>query len=201
VKTGLRGVVGGAILGAFFFPARDARAVEHQHELAVDVGTGVLAISDATPPTPVGRTDVGPSFGIHYGYGITDMFNLAVEVHYTVLELGFPPPSPAGSAPTPGSSTVLPATMWNADIGLQYVVDVMRWVPYLGALAGGYWMQGGTIGSYLQPGAEIAIGLDYLVTPKWAIGFEGAEHFLFLNMNLYTSYTTAFVRTMFLFGK
>jgi hypothetical protein len=185
VKTWLRGVVGGALLGAFLFSVANARAVEHQHELAVDVGTGILAISDKSAP------DVGPTFGIHYGYGITDMFNLAVEVHYTVLEL---------AVPTTGPPT-LPGTMWNAAAGLQYVVDVMRWVPYLGALGGVYWMQGGTIGSYVQPGAQLTIGLDYLVTPKWAIGFEGSEHFLFTQMSVFPSYTTAFVRTMFLFGK
>jgi Outer membrane protein beta-barrel domain len=165
--------------------ATDARAVDHEHELGVDVGTSILTIADKETP------DVGAGFGLHYGYGITDMFNLTVEVHYSVLALGVYPTDP----PTH------PSTMWNGNVGLQYVVDVMRWIPYLGASAGGYWMQGGTVGSFFLPGAEISVGLDYLVTRRWAVGFEGSEHFLFTDMSLYTSYTTAVARTMFLWGK
>ena len=155
------------------------------HELGVDVGTSILAIADKETP------DVGAGFGIHYGYGITDQFNLAIEVHYSVLALGVFPTDP----PTH------PATMWNGNVGLQYVVDVLRWVPYLGATVGGYWLQGGTLGSLILPGAQLAVGLDYLVTPKWAVGFEGSEHFLFTDISLYTSYTTAIARTMILWGK
>jgi hypothetical protein len=55
--------------------------------------------------------------------------------------------------------------------------------------------------SLILPGAEVVVGLDYLVTPRWAIGFEAGEHFLFTDMSLYTSYTTAFARTELLWGK
>jgi hypothetical protein len=160
-------------------------AGEHQHELGVDVGSSILTIADKATP------DVGAGFGVHYGYGITDQFALSAEVHYSVLALGVFPTDP----PTH------PATMWNANLGLEYIVDVMRWIPYLGASIGGYLMQGGTVGNFMLPGAQLAVGLDYLMTSRWAVGFEGSEHFLFTDMSLYTSYTTAIARTMFLFGK
>jgi hypothetical protein len=151
----------------------------------VDVGLSVLTIADKATP------DVGAGFGIHYGYGITDQFNLVLELQYAVLALDVFPTDP----PTH------PATMWNADVGLTYLLDVMRWVPYFGGLLGGYWMNGGTVGSLILPGADLVAGLGYLVTPRWLVGFEASEHFLFTDMNLYTSYTTVFARTTFLWGK
>lgn len=186
--------------------ARGAGAVEREHQLGVNIGVPMLTISDKTSP------DVGAAFGVHYGYGITDQFNLLVEVQYALLSLGTPaapmsPPtsmamSASGTPPMP-TATNDPSQMWNADIGLTYVLDVLRWVPYFGALAGGYLLNGGGLaGSRLLPGGEIVVGLDYLVTPKWAVGGEFSEHFLFTNpMGVYTSYSTFFARTEFRWGK
>lgn len=182
--------------------ARGAGAVEREHQLGVDVGAAMLTIPDT--PTP----ELGPAFGVHYGYGITDQFNLLVEFQYSLLSLAVNnPAAPASSSgtatPATPTSTNDPAQMWNGDVGLTYILDVLRWVPYFGALAGGYVMNGGTLtAARFLPGAEIVVGLDYLLTPKWAVGFELSEHFLFYNpTSLYTSYTTAFARTEFRWGK
>ena len=143
----------------------------------------MLTISDKPSP------DVGAAFGVHYGYGITDQFNLLVEVQYALLSLGPPaapmsmtmPMSGSGSGsttPPMPTATNDPSQMWNADIGLTYVLDVLRWVPYFGVLAGGYLLNGGGLpGSLILPGGEIVVGLDYLVTPRWAVGGEFSEHF------------------------
>ncbi len=166
--------------------AREAGAVEQEHQLGVDVGLPMLTIADKATP------DIGAAFGVHYGYGITDQFNLLVELQYGLLALNVFPNDP----PTH------PAQLWNADIGVTYVLDVLRWVPYFGALAGGYMLNGGTLpGTLVLPGGDIVVGLDYLVTPRWAVGFEVSEHFLFTDMSLYTSYSTAFARTEFRWGK
>jgi hypothetical protein len=166
--------------------ARGAGAVEQEHQLGVDIGLPMLTIADKATP------DIGAAFGVHYGYGITDQFNLLVELQYSLLALDVFPNDP----PTH------PSQMWNCDIGVTYVLDVLRWVPYFGGLAGGYLMNGGTLpGPLVLPGAEIVVGLDYLVTPKWALGFEVSEHFLFTDISLYTSYSTAFARTEFRWGK
>jgi len=200
-RPGLRGVSWRGVLGALLALclSRHARAGEHQHELGVDVGTSILAISDKATP------DVGAGFGVHYGYGITDQFNLLVEAQYALLSLGTPaaPMSMSASgAPAMPTANNDPSQMWNADIGLTYVLDVLRWVPYFGALAGGYLLNGGGLpGSLILPGGEIVVGLDYLVTPKWAVGGEFSEHFLFTDMGVYTSYSTFFARTEFRWGK
>jgi hypothetical protein len=167
--------------------ARGAGAVEREHQLGVNVGLPLLTIADKSTP------DVGAAFGIHYGYGITDQFNFLAELQYSVLALNVFPTDP----------TTHPAQMLNADVGVTYVLDVLRWVPYFGALAGGYMMYGGTVqpNPLLLPGAEIVVGLDYLVTPKWAVGVELSEHFLFTESTVYTSYSTAFARTEFRWGK
>jgi hypothetical protein len=171
-----------AVILAF---ARRVRAGDREHELGIDLGVSILGISDKATP------DVGAGFGVHYGYGITDQIQLAVNLQYSVLALDVFPSDP----PTH------PAAMWNGDVGLEYMLDVMRWIPYFGGLVGGYWLQGGTVHREILPGAAIVVGLDYLVSPRWAVGFEASEHFLFTDMNLYTSYTTAFARTEFLWGK
>jgi hypothetical protein len=167
--------------------ARGAGAVEREHQLGVDVGGAMLSVEDASTPF------IGPAFGIHYGYGITDQFNLLVEAQYGLVAFG-----PPGATEPPTH----PAQIWNADVGLTYILDVLRWVPYFGALAGGYLMSGHSLLSPLVlPGAEIVVGLDYLVTPRWAVGFEASEHFLFTDISLYTSYATALLRTEFRWGK
>jgi hypothetical protein len=183
-RLGRWGLLAGILLALTY--TRQGWAGEHQHELGVDFGLSVLGISDKE------TADVGAGFGLHYGYGITDQFNLTVNLQYSVVALGVFPTDP----PTH------PSTLWNADAGLEYVLDVLRcWVPYFGGLLGGYWLRGGTVGSLILPGAEVTIGLDYLLTPRWAVGFEASEHVLFTDMNLYTSYTTVFARTEFLWGK
>jgi hypothetical protein len=173
--------------------ARGAGAVEGEHQLGVNIGIPMLTISDKSTP------DIGAAFGIHYGYGITDQFNLLVEAQYALLALGSPAPAMGSTTP---ASTVDPGQLWSADAGLTYVLDVLRWVPYFGAMAGGYLFQGGALPSaVLLPGVEIVVGLDYLVTPRWAVGFEFNEHFLFTVSSVYTSYSTAFLRTEFRWGK
>ena len=179
--------------------SRGAGAVEGEHQLGVNIGVPMLTISDKPSP------DFGAAFGVHYGYGITDQFNLLVEAQYALLSLGTPaaPMSMSASgAPAMPTANNDPSQMWNADIGLTYVLDVLRWVPYFGALAGGYLLNGGGLpGSLILPGGEIVVGLDYLVTPKWAVGGEFSEHFLFTDMGVYTSYSTFFARTEFRWGK
>ena len=167
--------------------ARGAGAVEQEHQLGLDVGVPILTIADKATP------DVGAAFGLHYGYGITDQFNLLIEAQYALLAL---------AADNKGDPPTHPAQLWNADVGATYVLDVLRWVPYFGALAGAYVMTGGTLASPLfMPGGQLVVGLDYLVTPKWAVGFEFSEHFLLTELSLYTSYTTGFARTEFRWGK
>jgi hypothetical protein len=171
---------------AFAF-GRQAGAVEQEHHFGVDLGLGILTISDKKAP------DIGAGAGFHYTYGITDQFNLIAEVQYSRV---------AWSAPSPTDPPTHPANAWNADVGAAYVLDVLRWIPYFGALGGAYVLDGGTIpGNLVLPGAEVVVGLDYLLTPVWSVGVEGSEHFLFTDMALYTSFTNVVARAEFIWGR
>jgi hypothetical protein len=170
-----------------FALTRGAGAAEQEHHLGVDLGLGILTISDKSTP------DIGAGVGLHYTYGITDQFNLIAEAQYSRVAWT------AASATDPPTH---PANVWNADVGVAYVFDVLRWVPYFGGLAGAYVLDGGTIpGNLLLPGAEVVVGLDYLLTPVWSLGVEGSEHFLFTDMVLYTSFTNVVARAEFIWGR
>lgn len=173
---------------AFAF-AREARAVEQEHHIGVDLGLGILTVSDRSTPF------VGPTFGLHYTYGITDQFNLIAGAQYSLV-------APNASSATESSTHTHPANLWNADVGVAYVLDVLRWVPYFGGLVGAYVLDGGTIsGNLVLPGAQVVVGLGYLLTPAWSVGVEGSEHFLFTDMSLYTSFTGVVARAEFIWGR
>lgn len=174
-----------AVLALAF--TRGAGAVEEEHHLGVDLSLPMLTISDQSAP------DVGAGIGLHYTYGITDQFNLIAEVHYSRV---------AFNAISPLDPPTHPTNLSNADMGVAYVLDVLRWVPYFGALGGGYVLDGGTIpGTLVLPGAELVAGCDYLLTPVWSIGVEVSEHLLFTDMSLYTSFTNVVARAEFIWGR
>ncbi len=174
-----------AVLAVAF--ARAAGAVEQEHHIGVDLGLGMLTISDQSAP------DVGATFGVHYTYGLTDQFNLLAEVQYSRV---------AFNAIDPGDPPTHPSNVWDADVGAAYVFDVLRWVPYIGALGGAYVLDGGTIpGNLVLPGVEFVLGLDYLLTPRWSVGFEASEHMLFTDVSLYTSFTNVVARGEFVWGR
>jgi outer membrane protein W len=56
-------------------------------------------------------------------------------------------------------------------------------------------MNGGSLLSPLVlPGAELAVGGDYLLTRRWAVGLSIREHFLFTDLGTYPSYLTVTAR-------
>ena len=46
----------------------------------------------------------------------------------------------------------------------------------------------------MLPGGEIAVGGDYLLTRRWAVGLSIREHFLFTDLGTYPSYLTVAAR-------
>jgi hypothetical protein len=178
-----------AHLAAVLALVREARAAPQEHQFGADLGLSLLTISD--PPTP----EVGPAFGLHYKYGLTDQILLLAGVQYSLL-------APNGVRADNPPTHTHPANLWNADVGAAYVLDVLRWVPYFGGLLGGYVLDGGTMaGNLVLPGAELVAGLDYLLTPEWSVGVEAGEHFLFTDMSLYTSLTTVVARAEWIWGR
>jgi hypothetical protein len=127
-----------------------AQAVEHQWHFGVDVGYAQLVSPDAP----------GMGGALYAKYGINDWINLVAEVSSS----GHPAPS---------------QVIFGGRVGAEYVFDVLRWVPYVGALAGGstvFTTSTSCAGAAcLSPrlDLEIPMGLDYQVSRSFALGAVG----------------------------
>ncbi len=183
-----RRVVLAGLLTLRLSTAGEAKAIERQHHVGLGPSLGVLAIDAKS------TASVGAGLGLHYVYGLTDQWNVMVELGSAIV------------AADQGQDTLesprnRPAGVDHASAGVGYVIDVLRWVPYIGLLGGGYRLSGGTLPDpLLLPGAAIAIGLDYQLSRHWAVGVAVREHFLFTKLSTYPSYTTALLRLEYMWG-
>jgi len=153
------GLAAVALLGTSLWSA-DVQAYERQWRLGIDFGYSVAGF----PEGAVG----GYGGGLHLAYGITDAFNLRLHGDVTVFDL----PDPATSA-----------LLYQGALGLEYVIDVMRWVPYLGVLAGPVYVARqdtetaeGEVTErpdHWLLGIEVPLGLGYQLSPNFLVGFEG----------------------------
>ncbi|MEO8904687.1 MAG: outer membrane beta-barrel protein [Polyangiaceae bacterium] len=105
----------------------------------------------------------GPALGINAAYGISDVFDLKLEL------LG----SYHGYSPSPKVPTEH-AQPYSAIVGLSYKLDVLQWVPY-GALLVGYQHIGGALplGEPFRRDdilGSFVLGLDYEVTREFGLG-------------------------------
>jgi hypothetical protein len=171
-----------AIAGVAVAPP--AGAVEHEHHAGIDAGGSILVLND--------KTDVGGGVGAHWTYGLTDAFNLMVEGSWSLVALG--------EKRAVGVPRTRPATVGDAGVGVGYVLDVLKWVPYAGALVGGYMLTGGTVGTKILPGAALALGLDYRFARSLAVGFAFRQHMLVTEMSTYPSFTQMFARVEYTWG-
>ena len=167
-----------AAVAASAFPA-DAGAVEREHQIGLELGVPMLVVHGN-----VNTVAWGPSAGLHYTYGLSDAFNLVADADSAVLLSGIPKP----------------ATLTHGDVGIAYVLDVLRWVPWGSAEIGGYGLTGNSIGGTFLPGAALAVGLDYRFDRSWAAGIVVREHLFVTNLSLFPSLTEAFLRVGYTWG-
>ena len=168
--------------------AREAHAIERQHHIGLDPSLSLLKVDDKS------TMSVGAGLGVHYTYGIDDQFNLMVEANVSRV-------AAHQQQDEPKSPHTRPADVTHASAGIGYVIDVLRFVPYLGVLLGGYRLSGGTMDhALLLPGAALAVGLDYQLSRQWAVGASGRQHFLFTKLSTYPSYTTVMLRLEYMWG-
>ena len=115
----------------------------------------------------------GPALGLNAAYGISDVFDLKLELLGS-LNTYTPPLSKADAAaglkPPPSEH----AEPWSAVAGLSYKLDVLQWIPY-GALLVGYQHIGGRlpVGEPFRRDdalAAIVLGLDYAATRNFGLG-------------------------------
>jgi hypothetical protein len=175
----------GAVLSTLAAPAG---AVEREHAIGVDVGPAILVVSDKSSP------DIGASFGLHYTYGFSDAFNLVADAGWSLVALN----EVIADSTTPRTR---PTNLTNANAGVAYVLDVLRWVPWGSAEVGGYALQGGTIeGVKFLPGVSLAVGLDYRLDRSFSFGVEIRQHMLFTEMSTYPSFTQGLGRFEYVWG-
>lgn len=165
-----------------------ARAIEYQNHVGGGPTLDVLSIDDKS------TLDVGGGFGLNYTYGITDQFNLMAEGAFAIV-------ATSQKQDTPTTPRTRPAEIDRVSFGIGYVLDVIRWIPTIGVLAGGYRLAGGTIdGSLFIPGAALSLGLDYQLSRQWTVGAAVEQHLLFTKISTYPSYTTGQLRLEYVWG-
>jgi hypothetical protein len=173
---------------ASLFAARPAHAIERQHHLGLAPALGVLSIDGKS------TASVGAGGGLHYAYGLTDQWNLTIEGSSVLvaadqqLDFDYSPRN-------------RPARVDHGSVGAAYVIDILRWVPYIGVAGGLYHLVGGTMpDSLFLPGVAVGLGLDYQLNRQFAVGLAGRQHLLVSKLDTYPSYTTVFLRFEYMWG-
>ena len=165
------------------------RAEAYERQWHAGLGLGYAAVSSAGVKSGFGG-------GLHLTYGLTDAFNLMLEVDLT-------------AHPKRDSFLLVP----SASAGIGYVMDVLQWVPYIGLMGGAYdiWHQADpcdtpdpvtnlTVACHAARfGASVPFGLDYQVSRSFAVGFGGRYHLLF-GGSYPGHYLTLFGRAEILWG-
>jgi hypothetical protein len=176
------------LVAALCASPREALAIERQHHLGLDPTLALLKVDDKS------SMSTGFGIGAHYTYGLSDQFNFMAELNASFMTSG-------EKLDAPTTPRTRPTQVEHALVGLGYVIDVLRWVPYFGLLAGGYRLAGGTLDDQLFiVGGAVQLGLDYQLSRQWAIGAAAQQHFLFSQLSTYPSYTTVMLRLEYMWG-
>jgi hypothetical protein len=157
---------------AFLVPGR-AEAFERQWH--VGGGIGVTAYPH--------HFSAGPALGLNAAYGISDVFDLKLEL--------------LGSYHTFREDPRLPrqnAEPYSAVAGVSYKLDVLQWIPY-GALLVGYQHIAGSL-PLARPFrhddalATLVVGLDYALSREWGLGASLRTDFLLTSSEMGGAFTT-----------
>ncbi len=139
-----------AVLVVAALGARPAAADEGETALSVGLGFAHFSIPE--------HDGDGGALTIEYERGLSDAFWLRATTTSSVYR--------GGDQDGTGYAG-------NALIGLTYVVDVLKYVPYLHAGAGAVVLAGEALEEDVHPLAEIGIGLDILARRGLSYGFFG----------------------------
>lgn len=166
--------------------ARPGLAYERQQHLGLTAGGALSSTDGATGTQP------GVDLGLRYTYGVTDAFNLLVDV--SGMSLGTEARPAKNVPPQPGR-------VLAGGVGLAYVFDVTRWVPYAGAVIGPAYAGGGLLQSgFWAPDAQILVGLDYQISRSWSLGGAYSQHMLFTKMSTYPELSTLGLHVDYVWG-
>ncbi|GAC1352936.1 MAG: hypothetical protein NVS3B20_03900 [Polyangiales bacterium] len=119
-----------------------------------------------------------------FEYGLSDALTLAANATATSNQV----------TAKGGRSLVL-----SQALGVEYALDIIQYVPYFGIYAAAYELRGGGLTQTLvKPGAQIALGLDYVYSRDWTFGIETRAHVLPADLLSSPTNPTPFYTTLFL---
>ena len=173
---------------ALVVSASDASAIERQHHIGLAPTIGILSIAD--------KSTASAGFGgaLHYAYGLSDQWNFTLSASSVVVALDQQRDSPT-------SPHTRPSAVHQGGVGVSYVIDILRWVPWVGIEGGACALTGGTLDHPLVvPDVSLGVGLDYQLTRDMAVGISGREHLLFTKLDTYPSYFTGMLRFELMWG-
>jgi hypothetical protein len=159
-----------------------ASAFERQWHAGADVGYNALLFQG-------GRVGHGVGGGLHLAYGITDAWNLLGEFNTTY--------HPSGRFLLAGGGA-----------GVGYVVDILQWVPHVGAVIGasdiantGAQCSTPKHAACNSAWATLAIpfGIDYTISRSFSVGLGGRYQLLLSHVGLVNA-IGAFARVEYLWG-
>lgn len=186
--TKSRAFLAATVFAATLVVPKVSAAIERQHHVGLAPNLAVLAIEDKS------TASVGAGATLHYAYGLTDQWNLMVEAGSAVVALD-------QDQDTPETPRTRPGAIDHASVGFGYVIDILRWVPYVGVMGGVYRFGGGTLPQALYlPAASFAAGLDYQLSRHFAVGVAGRQHMMLGELETYPSYTTVLLRFETMWG-
>ena len=170
----MRGLVLGIVCGASACLApRQARAFEREWHVGGGVGLTAYPSYYST----------GPALGLHAGYGLSDTFDLKLEL--------------LGSSHTYQATEERPSdrgASYSGVAGLSYKLDILQWIPYGAALIGYQHIAGPIPASepFRRDDAILALvlGLDYAATRNFGLGASFRTNFLLSTFDEGEAFTT-----------
>ncbi|MDI1434662.1 hypothetical protein [Polyangium sorediatum] len=148
-----------------------AEAYERQWHVGGGLGYSLVLPGLPGESIPTTATSLhGFGAALHGTYGLTDTFNLLVQVDGSFA---------------PGAT---PVVLAGGSVGIGYVVDILRVVPWFGVMAGGYAVSaldpcgaaGETGCTSGRLGFSLPVGIDYQVSRSFTVGVSGRYGVLLL---------------------
>lgn len=175
----LRPALAASLFAAALLTSSRSEAFEHQWHVG-----GSLAYTALMGEQ---QTRHGLGGGLHLTYGLSDAINLMATVNVSghFGRLGEEPVDESGK-PTGPAVPVPAVVLATGAAGVSYVVDVLQWVPYVGALVGvadvidtsGTCVAAGAPCNSLRLNLEVPFGLDYSISRSVAVGVGGRYQML-----------------------
>ncbi|MBI3071840.1 MAG: hypothetical protein HYY84_06880 [Deltaproteobacteria bacterium] len=124
----------------------------------------------------------GYGFGLRAAYGLTWEITLVLEARY---------------------SKHVPATKHGQMVavlsGVEWALDVLRFVPFFSIETGAYFAQDPSFGSTTDVGLSVGVGVDYRVNRSFSAGLYGRYHLVASNVNKFPAYVDSGLRFAFHF--